>query len=122
MGIAKKNDRGHCHFMKSTYDIGDPPSRAPFFIVHLGLGHWRAGFEFHKGLVINNADSPPPPLKREKRVTCMQMSHSYNLTVTWNLLSDPVSLPALSQKVARGLCQHPSDLLNLRTSCDALTF
>ena len=29
MEIAKNNDRGHCLFLKSTCDIGAPPSRAP---------------------------------------------------------------------------------------------
>ena len=28
-GSCKNNDRGHCHFLKSTCDFRDPPSRAP---------------------------------------------------------------------------------------------
>ena len=28
-GYCKNRDRGHCHFLNSTCDIGDPPSRAP---------------------------------------------------------------------------------------------
>ena len=29
----KNSDRGHCHFLKSTGDIGGPPSRAPMEVI-----------------------------------------------------------------------------------------
>ena len=33
----KNSERGHCHFLKLTGDIGDPPSRAPG--VHFNKEH-----------------------------------------------------------------------------------
>ena len=62
MEIRKNYDRGHCHFLKSTNDIGDPPSRAPQVLV--GMPAWECYGEY------------PPSHQRPYIIETM---HSYTL-------------------------------------------